>query len=138
MQIFILHQLYDVLKVCLRDAFQKKIAQNEICSMGISVLPDFRPPGSDFRSIGSGLRPLGSETRPPETKIRPQGSEIRPPILRNSDMTSMPKIQTDITDYASEILFLKYCVVSELFKIMSYLANFGGLISDPLGLILDP
>ena len=106
--------------------------------MGISVLPDFRPPGSDFRSIGSGLRPLGSETRPPETKIRPQGSEIRPPILRNSDMTSMPKIQTDITDYASEILFLKYCVVPELFKIMSYLANFGGLISDPLGLILDP
>ena len=99
--------------------------------MGISVLPDFRPPGSDFRSIGS-------ETRPPETKIRPQGSEIRPPILRNSDMTSMPKIQTDITDYASEILFLKYCVVPELFKIMSYLANFGGLISDPLGLILDP
>ena len=29
-QIFILHRLYDVLKVCLRDAFQKKIAQNEI------------------------------------------------------------------------------------------------------------
>ena len=110
----------------------------EIASMGISVLPDFRPPGSDFRSIGSGFRPLGSETRPPGTKIRPQGSEIRPPILRNSDMTSMPKIQTDITDYASEILFLKYCVVPELFKIMSYLANFGGLISDPLGLILDP
>ena len=53
-------------------------------------------------------------------------------------MTSMPKIQADITDYASEILFLKYCVVPELFKIMSYLANFGGLISDPLGLILDP
>ena len=74
----------------------------------------------------------------PFLKIRPQGSEIRPPILRNSDMTSMLKIQTDITDYASEILFLKYCVVSELFKIMSYLANSGGLISDPLGLILDP
>ena len=91
-------------------------------SMGISVPPDFRPPGSDFR--------------PPGTKIRPQGSEIRPPILRNSDMTSMPKIQTDITDYASEILFLKYCVVPQLFKIISYLANFRGPISDPLGLIL--
>ena len=55
-----------------------------------------------------------------------------------SDMTSMPNIQTDIADYGSEILFLKYCVVPELFKIMSYLANFRGLISDPLGLILDP
>ena len=53
-------------------------------------------------------------------------------------MTSMPKIQADISDYASEILFFKYCVVPELFKIMSYLNNFGGLISDPLGLILDP
>ena len=109
-----------------------------IISMGISVLPDFRPPGSDFRSIGSGFRPLGSDSRPPETKIRPHGSEIRPPILRNSDMTSMLKIQADISDYASEILFFKYCVVPELFKIMSYLANFGGLISDPPGLILDP
>ena len=109
-----------------------------IISMGISVFPDFRPLGSVFRSIGSGFRPLGSETRPPETKIRPHGSEIRPPILRNSDMTSMPKIQADISDYASEILFFKYCVVPELFKIMSHLANSGGLISDPLGLILDP
>ena len=71
--------------------------------MGFSVLPDFRPPGSDFRSIGSSFRPLGSETRPLETKIRPQGSEIRPPILQNSDMTSLPKIQTDITDFAFEI-----------------------------------
>ena len=53
-------------------------------------------------------------------------------------MTSMPKIQADISDYASEILFFKYCVVPELFKIMSHLANSGGLISDPLGLILDP
>ena len=94
--------------------------------MGFSVLPDFRPPGSDFRSIGS------------KTKIRPQGSEIRPPILRNSDMTSMLKILADISDYASEILFFKYCVVPELFKIMSHLANSGGLILDPLGLILDP
>ena len=47
-----------------------------LISMGFSVHPNFRPPGSEFRSFWSGFRPQGSEIRPPET-------EIRPPIWSN-------------------------------------------------------
>ena len=66
--------------------------------MGFSVHPDFRPPGSEFRSIWSGFRPQGSEIRPPQT-------EIRPPIWSNSDNISMTKMQTHNTNFAYEVLF---------------------------------
>ena len=49
-------------------------------SMGISVLPDFRPTGSDFRSSWSGFRPMVPEIRPPETEIRPMGLKSDPTL----------------------------------------------------------
>ena len=91
-------------------------------SIGFSVLLDFRPPGADFRSIGSGFRLQESEIRPLET-------EIRPSIWRNSDSISMTKMQTHNTNFASEVLFLKYCLVPLLGGVSS--KGFANLVSYP-------
>ena len=126
--------------------------------MGISVLPDFRPPRSDFRSKWSGFRPRVPEIRPTETEIRPMGLKSDPTfrwfmILWGCPKFTFSELFLDLKSFFSNFkYFLSY---SKIWHIcLNWWSDFRphrsdfrpsmpgirplGLISVPKGLKLDP
>ena len=88
--------------------------------MGISVLPDFRPPRSDFRYPRSETRPRVPEIRPPETEIRTMGLKSDPLFRWIKILWMCPKfiffkLFLDLKSFFSNIkYFLSYSKIKHI------------------------
>ena len=126
--------------------------------MGISVLPDFRPPRSDFRYPRSGFRPRVPEIRLPKTEIRPMGLKSDPTfrwfmILCGCPKFTFSELFLDLKSFFSNFkYFLSYSKIKHICPnqrsdFRPQRSDFRptmpgirplGLISVPKGLKLDP
>ena len=140
------------------NAKLKRINNNLVTSMGISVLPDFRPPRSDFRSKWSGFRPRVPEIRLPKTEIRPMGLKWDPPFRWIMILWMCPKFTSfnlflDLKSFFSNIKYflsyskIKYICLNQRPDFRPQRSDFRptmpgirhlGLISVPKGLKMDP
>ena len=113
---FLYPKLYFLLSTFyyLSAMFHPRTSGNCLISMGISVLPDFRPPRSDFRYPRSGFRPRVPEIRLSKTEIRPMGLKWDPPfrwivILWMCPKFTFFKLFLDVKSFFSDIkYFLSY------------------------------